>query len=95
MGAKRIRERSLALTQHLMDAAEEAGFELHTPRDPKHRGGTVSIWHEDAERLCKELIAREIVCDFRPNAGIRLSPHFYNTEAELDHAVRTLKGLAG
>jgi kynureninase len=95
VGAKRIRERSLALTQHLMDAAEEAGFELRTPRDPKHRGGTVSIWHPDAERLCKELIAREIICDFRPNVGIRLSPHFYNTEAELDHAVRTLKELAG
>jgi kynureninase len=95
VGAKRIRERSLALTQHLMDAAEEAGFELRTPRDPKHRGGTVSIWHEDAERLSQELIAREIVCDFRPRAGIRLSPHFYNTEAELDHAVRTLKELAG
>jgi kynureninase len=95
VGAKKIRERSLALTQHLMDAAEEAGFELHTPRDPKHRGGTVSIWHEDAEHLCHELIAREIICDFRPRAGIRLSPHFYNTEAELDHAVRTLKELAG
>jgi kynureninase len=94
VGAKRIRERSLALTQHLMDAAEEAGFELRTPRDPKHRGGTVSIWHQDAQRLCQELIAREIVCDFRPRAGIRLSPHFYNTEAELDHAVRTLKELA-
>lgn len=95
VGAQRIRERSLALTQHLMDTAEEAGFELRTPRDPKHRGGTVSIWHEDAERLCHELIAREIICDFRPRAGIRLSPHFYNTEAELDHAVATLKTLAG
>lgn len=95
VGSKKIRERSLALTQHLMDAAEEAGFELRTPRDPKHRGGTVSIWHPDAERLTKELIAREIICDYRPNAGIRLSPHFYNTEAELDHAVRTLKELAG
>lgn len=95
VGALRIRERSLALTGHLILAAEEAGFEVRTPRDPKHRGGTVSIWHEDAERICHELIDREIVCDFRPRAGIRLSPHFYNTEAELDHAVATLKTLAG
>lgn len=95
VGAQKIRERSLALTDHLIQAAEEAGFEVRTPRDPKHRGGTVSIWHEDAERLCRELIAREIVCDFRPQAGIRLSPHFYNTEAELDHALATLKTLAG
>ncbi|MEA2561689.1 MAG: kynureninase [Acidobacteriota bacterium] len=95
VGAQRIRERSLALTTYLMQAAEEAGFEVRTPRDPKHRGGTVSIWHEDAERLCHELIDREIICDYRPRAGIRLSPHFYNTEAELDHAIATLRQLAG
>jgi kynureninase len=41
------------------------------------------------------LIAREIMCDYRPNAGIRLSPHFYNTEAECDHAVETLAELVG
>ncbi len=95
VGARKIRERSLALTAHLMELAEEAGFELRTPRDPKHRGGTVSIFHPDADRLCHELIDREIICDFRPNAGIRLSPHFFNTEAELEHAVATLKELAG
>lgn len=94
VGTQRIRERSLALTNHLIQAAEEAGFEVRTPRDPKHRGGTVSIWHEDAERLCHELIAREIICDYRPRAGIRLSPHFYNTEAELDRAIATLRQLA-
>jgi kynureninase len=95
VGAERIRERSLALTSYLIELAEEAGFTVNTPRDTKHRGGTVSIWHDDAERLTKELIAREIICDYRPRAGIRLSPHFYNTEAELEHAIRTLKELAG
>jgi len=94
VGAKRIRERSLALTTHLMATAEAAGFEVRTPRDPARRAGTVSVWHEEAERLSKELIAREIICDYRPRAGIRLSPHFYNTEAECDHAIATLKELA-
>lgn len=94
IGVKKIRERSLALTSYLIDLAEEAGFEVRTPRDPKHRGGTVSVWHPEAERLSKELIAREILCDYRPKAGIRLSPHFYNTEGELEHAVGTLKELA-
>lgn len=93
VGAKRIRERSMALTRHLMDLAEDAGFELRTPRDPERRGGTVSVWHEDAERLCHELIEREIICDYRPRAGIRMSPHFYNTEEECEHAIRTLRGL--
>ncbi|MDP9121163.1 MAG: aminotransferase class V-fold PLP-dependent enzyme [Acidobacteriota bacterium] len=94
VGARRIRERSLALTSHLMAAAESAGFTVRTPRDPRYRGGTVSVWHEDAERLSKELIARQILCDFRPRAGIRLAPHFYNTEEECAHAIRTLQELA-
>lgn len=94
VGSKRIRERSMALTRYLMDLAEDAGFELRTPRDPERRGGTVSVWHEEAERLCHELIAREIICDYRPRAGIRLSPHFYNTEEECEHAIRTLRSLA-
>ena len=95
VGACKIRERSLALTEHLMNLAEEAGFEVRTPRDPRHRGGTVSVWHPEAERLSKELIEREIICDYRPKAGIRLSPHFYNTTAECEHAISVLKGLAG
>ncbi len=94
VGVEAIRRRSLALTRRLMEAAEEAGFELHTPRADRHRGGTVTIWHEDAERLCRELLARDIVCDFRPGAGIRLSPHFYSTEAECDLAIATLAELA-
>ncbi len=95
VGARRIRQRSLELTSHLMGAAEEAGFEVRTPRDPARRAGTVSVWHEEAERLCQELLRREVMCDYRPRAGIRLSPHFYNTEQECDHAIATLKELAG
>jgi kynureninase len=94
VGARRIRQRSLELTSHLMDAAAEAGFEVRTPREPERRGGTVSVWHEQAERLCQELLARDILCDYRPRAGIRLSPHFYNTEAECDHAIAVLGRLA-
>ena len=94
VGARRIRERSLRLTTHLIDAAVEAGFEVRTPRDPARRAGTVSVWHEQAERLCQELLQREIMCDYRPRAGIRLSPHFYNTEQECGHAIATLKELA-
>ncbi|HVT60969.1 MAG TPA: aminotransferase class V-fold PLP-dependent enzyme [Thermoanaerobaculia bacterium] len=94
VGVQRIRERSLGLTGHLMKVAQEAGFELRTPGDPRQRGGTVSVWHPEAERLCHELIEREILCDYRPRAGIRLSPHFYNTEEECDHAIATLAELA-
>jgi kynureninase len=94
IGAERIRRRSLALTTRLMAAARDAGFEVRTPDDPERRGGTVSVWHPQAERLCRRLIERQVICDFRPGAGVRLSPHFYNSEDECDHAVRTLAELA-
>jgi len=90
----RVRERSLALTGRLIERAEAAGFEVRTPRDSLHRGGTVSVWHRDAERLARELIARDVLCDYRPRAGIRLSPHFYNTDEECDRAIAALAELA-
>jgi kynureninase len=95
IGVERIRSRSLGLTSHLMSAARDAGFEVRTPEDPAHRGGTVSVWHPEAERLCQGLIERDILCDYRPGAGVRLSPHFYNTEEECERAVRVLRELAG
>jgi kynureninase len=93
-GVERIRERSLALTQRLMSRAQAAGFELRTPVETHRRGGTVSVWHPEAERLTKELIAREVICDYRPAAGVRLSPHFFNTEEECDRAIDLLGKLA-
>jgi kynureninase len=94
VGVERIRARSLALTQRLISRAEAAGFEVRTPRDPERRGGTVSVWHPEAERLCGELLAREVICDYRPRAGVRLSPHFYNTEEECDRSIDLLAQLA-
>ncbi len=94
VGAERIRRRSLELTGRLMAAAREAGFEVRTPDDPARRGGTVSVWHPQAERLTQGLLERQIICDFRPGGGVRLSPHFYNTPEECDHAVDTLAELA-
>jgi kynureninase len=93
VGARRIRERSLKLTGRLIDAALAAGFEVRSPRDPERRGGTVTVWHPDGERLCRELLAREVICDFRPGAGIRLAPHFYTTEEECDRAIGLLAAL--
>ncbi len=94
IGVEAIRRRSLALTERLIDAAEAAGFEVRTPRPPGRRGGTVTVWHPRAEELCRQLLERQILCDFRPGAGIRLAPHFYTTEAECDRAIATLAGLA-
>ncbi len=95
IGIGRIRERSLHLTDRLIERAEAAGFEIRTPRDHEHRGGTVSVWHPEAERLAKGLIERQILCDYRPGGGVRLSPHFYNTEEECDRAIGAMVELRG
>lgn len=94
VGAEKIRRRSLELTRRLMAAARDAGFEVRTPDDPARRGGTVSVWHPRAEELCQGLLERQIICDFRPGGGVRLSPHFYNTAEECDHAIASLNELA-
>ena len=94
IGVETIRRRSLALTDRLIAAAQAAGFEVRTPRDPGQRGGTVTVWHPNAEALCPMLIERQILCDFRPGAGIRMAPHFYTSEEECDRAIRVLAELA-
>ena len=90
VGVQRIRERSLALTQLLIDLLDEAGFEIGSPRDPARRGGTVLVQTPDDAAVHRELGERGIICDFRPGAGIRLGPHFYNSEDELRHTVEQL-----
>jgi kynureninase len=87
IGVDRIRETSLRQTQHLIDGAEARGFEVRSPREPERRGGTVTVHVPDFEGVHKELTEREILCDFRPGAGIRLGPHFYNTDEDLDRAL--------
>jgi kynureninase len=87
VGIERIRLRSMALTALLVDLVDEAGFELTSPRDPARRGGSVVFKTPEFAAVQKELAAREIIADQRPDAGIRFGPHFFNTEDELRHAV--------
>jgi kynureninase len=86
VGVERIRERSVQQTTLLVELLEGAGFEVASPGDPDRRGGTVVVRTPELEAVHRELDAREIVCDFRPDAGIRLGPHFFNTDDELRYA---------
>jgi kynureninase len=87
IGVDRIRENSVRQTQLLIDLLDEAGFEVGSPRDPTRRGGTVTVQTPEFEAVHKELSERQILCDFRPDAGLRLGPHYYNTDDELRHTV--------
>jgi kynureninase len=83
VGVERIRRRSMEQTDLLVELLEAAGFEVLSPRDPNRRGGTVVVRTPEAEAVYRELGARQVICDFRPDAGIRLGPHFFNTDDEL------------
>ncbi len=87
IGVARIRENSLRQTQLLIDLADAAGFGVRSPRDPRRRGGTVTVNVPEFAAVYRELMERQIICDFRPDAGIRLGPHYYNTDGELRHVI--------
>jgi len=87
VGVERIREKSKRQTARLIELADQHGWRVNTPRDVEQRGGTVSIDMPDSQRVSRELLARDILVDWRPKAGVRFSPHFYNTDAELDAAI--------
>jgi kynureninase len=87
IGVDRIRSNSLRQTQLLIDGADARGFGVRCPREPERRGGTVTVNVPDFEAVHKELAEREILCDFRPHAGIRLGPHYFNTDEELEYAL--------
>jgi kynureninase len=90
VGVGRIRERSRALTQLLIDELDAAGFEIGSPRNRDRRGGTVLVRTPDDAAVHRELGERGIICDFRPRAGVRIGPHFYNSEDELRQTVEQL-----
>ena len=83
IGVGRIRENSLRQTALLAGIAEAAGFEIRSPRGPARRGGTVTVHVPDFPAVHRELTEREILCDFRPDAGIRIGPHFFTSDDEL------------
>jgi kynureninase len=90
VGISAIRQKSVRQTGRLLELADREGYPCTTPRDPARRGGTVAINVEHAFEVSQSLKALDILCDYRPGAGIRFSPHFYNDDAELDAAVAAI-----
>ena len=95
VGVERIRRRSLEQTTLLVELCDEAGLEVGSPSDPNRRGGTLSVRAPDFERVGAELLAREIICDWRPEVGLRLGPHFFNSDDELRFAVDQIVEIVG
>jgi kynureninase len=90
IGVPSIREKSIRQTTRLVELAEARGFRYNTPRDPDRRGGTVAVEVEHGYEISRGLKAIDILCDYRPGAGIRLSPHFYTHDNELEAAIEAI-----
>jgi kynureninase len=87
IGVEAIREKSQRLSGVLIDRAQKLGFGIGSPLDPAIRGGHVTVVVPHAWEVCQALLAEDILVDYRPGAGIRMAPHFYNTEREVIDAV--------
>jgi kynureninase len=93
VGVDAIRRRSLDLTDHLIRLADAAGFEVTSQRDQSRRGASVTIRMPGFEGVHGELAERQVLCDFRPDVGLRLGPHFFNTEEELDFTIGQIEEI--
>jgi len=93
VGVGRIRERSCEMTKRLLALVDGHGWRTPTSRDPRRVAGTVAIDIPDALPASRALKARDVLVDYRPRVGIRVSPHFYNTFEELDRLVDVLSDV--
>jgi kynureninase len=93
IGVERIRAKSVRQTTRLIELADEQGWRVNSPRDPAKRGGTVVVDVPHAAAIVQELARREVLVDSRPGAGIRIAPHFYTKDEELEISMREIKNI--
>ena len=93
IGVERIRAKSLRQTARLIELADVQGWRVNSPRDATKRGGTVVVDVPHAAAVVQELSRRDILVDFRPGAGIRIAPHFYTKDEELEVSISEIKKI--
>ena len=86
-GITAIREKSVRLTSRLIDLADQRGFTVKAPRNPERRGGTVALDVPHGYEVTQHLLSKDILVDYRVGVGIRIAPHFFTREEELDQAM--------
>ncbi len=91
VGVDAIRQKSMRQTALLYDLANEAGFTVKSPENPDERGGMVVVDPPHAYEISRALLAQNIVIDYRADAGIRIAPHFYNSDEEIRLAMDTMR----
>jgi len=92
-GIDAIREKSTRQTSRLIELADARGYKVTAPRDSACRGGTIAFDVPHAYGVAQALLANDVIVDYRPNAGIRVAPHFYTSDAELERAVTMIDDI--
>jgi len=93
IGVAAIRAKSVRQTERLIALADAAGISVRSPRDPDVRGGTIILDVADGREVTAELGRRQILVDYRPGAGIRIAPHFYTSDDEVEQTVREIAAI--
>src|SRR5438128_3663771 len=93
VGVKRIRHESERRTEFMIDFALERGWKVNSPRDVNQRGGSVMNYVEEGPAMVRRLAERKVFVDCRPGVGLRMSPHFFNTDEEVQEAMEILTEL--
>jgi len=86
-GVDNIRRKSVAQTQRFLQRVADAGLTSKSPKDPARRGGSVTVQVPQGAAVVAALAERDILVDCRPDVGLRVSPHYYNTDEELDRCL--------
>ncbi|MEQ1893648.1 MAG: aminotransferase class V-fold PLP-dependent enzyme [Planctomycetota bacterium] len=96
VGVENIRRHSVALTEGLRADLERRGFTSPSPKNPAERGGTLTVAlakDENGPAFVKALAEEHILVDYRPGAGLRVSPHFYTRASELVRFAEVLESI--
>ena len=92
-GMSAIREKSVRQTTRLIELADARGFAVTAPRSADRRGGTVAFDVPHAREVAQALLARDVIVDYQPGAGIRVAPHFYTSDAEVEGVVEHIDDI--
>jgi selenocysteine lyase/cysteine desulfurase len=92
VGIEEIRAASLRRTARIIERADAAGLGVFTPREPERRGGIVTLRFEGDRRVQAALLERGIITSYR--SGLRIGPHFFNTDEEVEQCMDALTSLA-
>ena len=93
VGVENIRAKSIRQTSILLQLAEQAGYRVNSPREPSQRGGTITVDVPNGAEVTQELLRRDFLVDYRPGAGVRIAPHFYTKDEELELVIREIQAI--